>query len=130
MLGLEAAIKWVKATDPPKCNGRRGLRGTVVRLKTLAPLLMFCPARWTGVCGVKLPIGMLISPAILVHIGDKAKVIVKEIDSMGRINSIHQSPLGKPEGYVGLPLVANARLRSFSRRWTWPEVVADKNKII
>ena len=43
------------------------------------------------------------SPRDVLKIGDKVKVVVKEVDNLGRINLSMKALLSKPEGFVEPP---------------------------
>ena len=111
-VGLEAAIKWVKELTHEVTAGEV-YEGTVVRLEDFGAFVNVLPGQDGLVHVSEIAYRHVNKPSDILHIGDKAKVIVKEIDSMGRINLSIKALLEKPEGYVDLPPRERPPRRSF-----------------
>lgn len=110
--GLEKAIKWVEELTHEVTAGEV-YEGTVVRLEDFGAFVNVLPGQDGLVHVSEIAYRHVNKPGDILHLGDKAKVIVKEIDSMGRINLSIKALLEKPEGYVDLPPRERPPRRSF-----------------
>ncbi len=100
--GMERAVQWVKELTHEVTAGEL-FDGTVVRLEDFGAFVQVLPGQDGLVHVSEISWGRTNSPSDVLHIGDVIKVVVKEIDSMGRINLSMKQLLPKPEGYVEQP---------------------------
>jgi polyribonucleotide nucleotidyltransferase len=101
-VGLEKAIEWVKSITHEIAAGEQ-YEGTVVRLEDFGAFINVLPGQDGLVHVTDMAWGYTSKPSDVLHMGDKVKVVVKEIDSMGRVNLSMKALLPKPEGYVEQP---------------------------
>ena len=77
--------------------------GPVVRLMDFGAFIQLAPGK-DGMCHVsEIAYTRIEKPADVLKVGDIVKVMVKEVDSMGRINLSMKALLPKPEGYIEQP---------------------------
>jgi polyribonucleotide nucleotidyltransferase len=100
--GLERAIKWVNELTHEIAAGEQ-YEGTVVRLEDFGAFINVLPGQDGLVHVSDIAWARTNRPSDVLHIGDKVNVVVKEIDSMGRVNLSIRMLLPKPEGYVEQP---------------------------
>ncbi len=100
--GMEKAVKWVKELTHEVTAGEV-YEGTVVRLEDFGAFVQVLPGQDGLVHVSEIAWTRTNSPSDVLHLGDKVKVVVKEIDSMGRINLSMKQLTPKPEGYVDQP---------------------------
>ncbi|MDD2758573.1 MAG: polyribonucleotide nucleotidyltransferase [Patescibacteria group bacterium] len=101
-VGLEKAIEWVKSITHEIAAGEV-YEGTVVRLEDFGAFVNVLPGQDGLVHVTDIAYAYTSKPSDVMKIGDKVKVVVKEIDSMGRVNLSMKALLPKPEGYVEQP---------------------------
>lgn len=101
-VGMEKAVKWVKELTHEVTAGEV-YDGTVVRLEDFGAFVQVLPGQDGLVHVSEIAWTRTNSPSDVLHIGDVVKVVVKEIDNMGRINLSIKQLLPKPEGYVEQP---------------------------
>lgn len=101
-VGMEKAVKWVKELTHEVTAGEV-YDGTVVRLEDFGAFINILPGQDGLVHVSEIAWSRTNSPSDVLHLGDKVKVVVKEIDSMGRTNLSIKQLLPKPEGYVEQP---------------------------
>lgn len=101
-VGMEKAVKWVKELTHEVTAGEV-YDGTVVRLEDFGAFINILPGQDGLVHVSEIAWTRTNSPSDVLHLGDKVKVVVKEIDSMGRTNLSIKQLLPKPEGYVDQP---------------------------
>lgn len=101
-VGMEKAVKWVKELTHEVTAGEV-YDGTVVRLEDFGAFVQVLPGQDGLVHVSEIAWTRTNSPSDVLHIGDVVKVVVKEIDSMGRINLSIKQLSPKPEGYVEQP---------------------------
>ena len=100
--GMEKAVQWVKDLTREVMAGET-FEGTVVRLEDFGAFVQVLPGQDGLVHVSEIAWTRTNSPSDVLHLGDKVKVIVKEIDSMNRISLSMKQLLPKPEGYVDQP---------------------------
>lgn len=100
--GLERAIKWVNELTHEITAGEQ-YEGTVVRLEDFGAFVNVLPGQDGLVHVSDIAWARTNRPSDVLHLGDKVNVVVKEIDSMGRVNLSMKMLLPKPEGYVEQP---------------------------
>ncbi len=101
-VGMEKAVKWVKELTHEVTAGEV-YEGTVVRIEDFGAFVQVLPGQDGLVHVSEIAWTRTNSPGDVLNLGDKVKVVVKEIDSMGRINLSMKQLLPKPEGYVDQP---------------------------
>jgi polyribonucleotide nucleotidyltransferase len=101
-IGLEKAIKIVKDITHEITAGEQ-YEGTVARLEDFGAFVNVLPGQDGLVHVSDIAWERTNRPSDVLHIGDKVNVVVKEIDSMGRVNLSMKMLLPKPEGYVEQP---------------------------
>lgn len=100
--GMARAINWVKELTHEVVAGEQ-YEGTVVRLEDFGVFVQVLPGQDGLVHVSEIAWGHTNRPSDVLKLGDKVKVIVREIDSMGRINLSIKQLLPKPEGYIDRP---------------------------
>lgn len=100
--GLEKAIKIVNDITHEVTAGEQ-YEGTVVRLEDFGAFINILPGQDGLVHVSDIAWARTNKPSDVLHIGDKVMVVVKEIDSMNRVNLSIKALLPKPEGYVEQP---------------------------
>ncbi len=101
-IGMEKAVNWVKELTHEVIAGEV-YDGTVVRLEDFGAFVNILPGQDGLVHVSEISWSRTNKPSDALHLGDKVKVVVKEIDSMGRTNLSMKQLLPKPEGYVDQP---------------------------
>lgn len=101
-VGMQKAVEWVKQLTHEVTAGEQ-YEGMVVRLEDFGAFVNILPGQDGLVHVSEIAWARTNKPSDVLHIGDKVKVIVKEIDGMGRINLSMKQLLAKPEGYVDQP---------------------------
>ncbi len=101
-VGMEKAVQWVKELTHEVTAGEV-YDGTVVRLEDFGAFVQVLPGQDGLVHVSEIAWTRTNSPSDVLHIGDVVKVVVKEIDSMGRINLSMKQLLPKPDGFVDQP---------------------------
>ena len=100
--GMEKAVNWIKELTHEVTAGEV-YEGTVVRLEDFGAFINILPGQDGLVHVSEIAWTRTNSPSDALHLGDKVKVVVKEIDSMGRTNLSMKQLIPKPEGYVDQP---------------------------
>lgn len=101
-VGMEKAVQWV--TDLTReVKAGEVFDGTVVRLEDFGAFVNVLPGQDGLVHVSEIAWARTNKPSDVMHLGDKVKVIVKEIDSMNRISLSMKQLLPKPEGFVDQP---------------------------
>lgn len=77
--------------------------GTVVRLEDFGAFIQILPGQDGLVHVSEISWERVNKPSDVLHMGDKVKVVVKEIDNLGRVNLSIKLLKPKPEGYVEQP---------------------------
>ncbi|MBT4120981.1 MAG: polyribonucleotide nucleotidyltransferase [Candidatus Magasanikbacteria bacterium] len=77
--------------------------GKVVRIEDFGAFINLIPGKDGLVHVSEISYERVDKPGDVLKLGDTVKVIVKEIDSMGRVNLSMKSLLEKPEGFVDRP---------------------------
>jgi len=101
-IGLEKAIAWVKELTH-EVTGGETYEGTVVRLEDFGAFINILPGQDGLVHVSEISWARTNKPSDVLHLGDKVKVVVKEIDNLGRINLSIRALTPKPEGYEERP---------------------------
>jgi polyribonucleotide nucleotidyltransferase len=99
---MEKAVQWVKDLTREVVAGEV-FEGTVVRLEDFGAFVQVLPGQDGLVHVSEIAWSRTNKPSDVMHLGDKVKVIVKEIDSMNRISLSMKQLIPKPEGYVDQP---------------------------
>lgn len=97
--GMKKAIEWVKALTHEITAGET-YDGEVVRLEDFGAFINVLPGQDGLVHVSEIAWARTNKPSDALKIGDKVKVLVKEIDNLGRVNLSIRALLAKPEGYV------------------------------
>ena len=100
--GMQKAVEWIKQLTHDVTAGEQ-YEGTVVRLEDFGAFVNIVPGQDGLVHVSEIAWARTNKPSDVLHIGDKVKVVVKEIDGMGRTNLSMKQLLPKPEGYVDQP---------------------------
>ncbi len=100
--GMERAVKWVEELTHEVTAGEI-YDGTVVRLEDFGAFVNLLPGQDGLVHVSEIAWTRTNKPSDVLKLGDKVKVKVKEIDSLGRVNLTIKELLPKPEGYVEQP---------------------------
>ena len=100
--GMEKAVQWVKDLTREVVAGEV-FEGTVVRLEDFGAFVQVLPGQDGLVHVSEIAWARTNKPSDVMHLGDKVKVVVKEIDSMNRISLSMKQLIPKPEGYVDQP---------------------------
>ncbi len=77
--------------------------GTVVRLEDFGSFINILPGKDGLVHVSEISWERTNKPSDVLSLGDKVKVLVKEIDGMGRVNLSIRALVPKPEGYIERP---------------------------
>jgi polyribonucleotide nucleotidyltransferase len=101
-VGMEKAVQWVKDLTREIQAGET-FDGTVARLEDFGAFVNVLPGQDGLVHVSEIAWSRTNKPSDVLHIGDKVKVLVKEIDNLGRVNLSMKALLPKPEGYVDQP---------------------------
>jgi len=97
--GMKKAVEWVKALTHEITAGET-YDGEVVRLEDFGAFVNVLPGQDGLVHVSEIAWSRTNKPSDVLKIGDKVKVLVKEIDNLGRVNLSIRALLPKPEGYV------------------------------
>ncbi len=97
--GMKRAIEIVKQLTHEVEAGEE-YEGAVVRLEDFGAFVNILPGKDGLVHVSEISYDRVNKPSDVLKMGDKVKVKVKEIDSMGRVNLSMKVLLPKPEGYV------------------------------
>lgn len=100
--GMEKAVQWVKDLTREVKPGEV-FEGTVVRLEDFGAFVNVLPGQDGLVHVSEIAWERTNRPSDVLKIGDRVKVIVKEIDNLGRINLSMKALIEKPAGYVERP---------------------------
>jgi len=100
--GMVKAIKWIEELTHEVTAGEI-YDGTVVRLEDFGAFINLLPGQDGLVHVSEIAWSRTNKPSDVLHMGDKVKVKVKEIDNLGRVNLTMKELLPKPEGYVDQP---------------------------
>jgi len=98
-VGMQKAIDWVKALTHEITAGEI-YEGTVVRLEDFGAFINVLPGQDGLVHVSEIDWRRVNRPSDVLNLGDKVKVVVREIDNLGRVNLSIKQLLPKPEGYV------------------------------
>lgn len=101
-VGMQKAIDTVKAITHEVTAGEI-YEGTVVRLEDFGAFINILPGQDGLVHVSEIAWARTNKPSDVLKINDKVKVLVKEIDNLGRVNLSMKALLPKPEGYVDRP---------------------------
>lgn len=101
-VGMEKAVKWIKELTHEVAAGEI-YEGTVVRIEDFGAFINILPGQDGMVHVSDIAWARTNHPSDVLNIGDKVKVVVKEIDSLGRVNLSMKALTDKPEGYVEPP---------------------------
>ncbi|MBU0546009.1 polyribonucleotide nucleotidyltransferase [Patescibacteria group bacterium] len=111
-IGMEKAINWVKELTHEVTAGEN-YEGTVVRLEDFGAFINILPGQDGLVHVSEIAWERTNRPSDALKLGDKVKVVVKEIDNLGRVNLSMRALLPKPEGYQEQPGFDRPPRRSF-----------------
>jgi polyribonucleotide nucleotidyltransferase len=100
--GMEKAVAWVKQLTHEVTAGEI-YEGTVARLEDFGAFVNILPGQDGLVHVSEIAWTRTNRPSDVLRIGDKVKVLVREIDNLGRINLSIRQLLDKPAGYVDQP---------------------------
>lgn len=110
--GMQKAVEWIKALTHEVTAGET-YDGTVVRLEDFGAFINILPGQDGLVHVSEIAWSRTNKPSDVLKLGDKAKVVVKEIDNLGRVNLSIRALLPKPEGYQEQPRFDGPPRRSF-----------------
>jgi len=96
---MQKAIQYVKDLTHEVTAGET-YDGTVVRLEDFGAFVNILPSQDGLVHVSEISWNRVGKPSDVLKIGDKVKVLVKEIDNLGRTNLSIKALIAKPEGYV------------------------------
>ncbi len=96
---MEKAVKWIEQLTHEVTSGEQ-YEGTVVRLEDFGAFVQILPGQDGLVHVSEIAWARTNRPSDVLKLGDKVKVVVKEIDNLGRINLSMKQLLSKPEGFV------------------------------
>jgi polyribonucleotide nucleotidyltransferase len=113
--GMQKAINWVKELTHEVTAGET-YEGTVVRLEDFGAFVNILPGQDGLVHVSEISYERVNRPGDLLNLGDKVKVVVREIDNLGRINLSIKALLPKPEGYVDRPAFDRPPRKDFGGR--------------
>ncbi len=97
--GMQKAVEWIKQLTHEVTAGEQ-YEGTVVRLEDFGAFVQILPGQDGLVHVSEIAWARTNRPSDVLKLGDKVKVVVKEIDNLGRINLSMKQLLPKPEGFV------------------------------
>jgi polyribonucleotide nucleotidyltransferase len=100
--GMQKAIDWIKQLTHEVTAGEI-YEGTVVRLEDFGAFVQILPGQDGLVHVSEIAWERTNKPSDVLKLGDKVKVLVKEIDNLGRINLSMRALKEKPEGYQERP---------------------------
>lgn len=108
MVGMQKAKDWIKQLTHEVTAGEV-YEGTVVRMEDFGAFINILPGQDGMVHVSDIAWTRTNKPSDVMKLGDKIKVVVKEVDNLGRVNLSMKLLTEKPEGYVEQP----PRERSF-----------------
>lgn len=100
--GMEKALNWIKQLTHEVTAGEV-YEGTVARLEDFGAFINILPGQDGLVHVSEIAWNRTNKPSDVLKIGDKVKVLVKEIDNLGRINLSMKALIEKPAGFVERP---------------------------
>ncbi|MDO8499914.1 MAG: polyribonucleotide nucleotidyltransferase [bacterium] len=100
--GMEKAVKWIEQLTHEVTAGEI-YEGTVVRLEDFGAFVNILPGQDGLVHVSQIAWAHTNKPSDVLHLGDKVKVKVNEIDNLGRVNLSIRELLPRPEGYADQP---------------------------
>ncbi|OGH93718.1 MAG: polyribonucleotide nucleotidyltransferase [Candidatus Magasanikbacteria bacterium RIFOXYD2_FULL_41_14] len=100
--GMVKAKKWIHDLTHDPAPGEQ-FEGTVMRIEDFGAFVEIIPGKDGMVHVSDIAWERTNSPRDVLKIGDKVKVVVKEVDNLGRINLSMKALLPKPEGFVEPP---------------------------
>lgn len=106
-VGMQKACEWIKQLTHEVTAGEQ-YEGTVARLEDFGAFVNILPGQDGLVHVSEIAYERTNKPSDVLKIGDKVKVLVKEIDNLGRVNLSMKALLTKPEGYVERPPMERA----------------------
>ncbi|TAN34116.1 polyribonucleotide nucleotidyltransferase [Patescibacteria group bacterium] len=101
-VGMAKAVKWVEELTHEVTAGEV-YDGAVVRIEDFGAFVNILPGQDGLVHVSEIGWNHVNRPGDALNIGDKVKVIVREIDNLGRINLSIKQLMEKPVGYVERP---------------------------
>ena len=101
-VGMERAVQWVKDLTREVKAGEE-FEGAVVRLEDFGAFVNVLPGQDGLVHVSEISWERTNRPSDVLKLGDKVKVLVKEIDNLGRVNLSMKALIEKPAGYVDRP---------------------------
>lgn len=111
-VGMQKAVEWIKQLTHEVTAGEQ-YDGTVARLEDFGAFINILPGQDGLVHVSEIAYARTNKPSDVLKVGQKVKVLVKEIDNLGRINLSMKALLPKPEGYVDQPPMERAPRRTF-----------------
>jgi len=102
MVGMQKAKDWIKQLTHEVTAGEV-YEGTVVRLEDFGAFINILPGQDGMVHVSDIAWTRTNKPSDVMKLGDKIKVVVKEVDNLGRVNLSMKLLAEKPEGYVEQP---------------------------
>jgi len=97
--GMKKAVDWVKQLTHEVTAGEI-YEGTVVRLEDFGAFVNILPGQDGLVHVSEIAWARTNRPSDVLKLGDKVKVLVREIDNLGRVNLSIKQLTDKPEGFV------------------------------
>lgn len=97
--GMARAVKMIKDLTKEVVAGEV-YEGTVVRLEDFGAFVQILPNKDGMVHVSEISWERIGRPSDVLHMGDLVKVMVKEIDNLGRVNLTIKGMTPRPEGYV------------------------------
>jgi len=101
-VGMQKAKDWIKQLTHEVTAGEV-YEGTVVRLEDFGAFINILPGQDGMVHVSDIAWARTNKPSDVMKLGDKVKVVVKEVDSLGRVNLSMKMLTEKPEGYIEQP---------------------------
>lgn len=100
--GMQKAVEWVKQLTHEVTAGET-YEGTVMRLEDFGAFIQILPGQDGLVHVSEIAWARTNKPSDVLKLGDKVKVLVKEIDKLGRINLSIRALQNKPADYQERP---------------------------
>lgn len=101
-VGMQKAKDWIKQLTHEVTAGEV-YEGTVVRMEDFGAFINILPGQDGMVHVSDIAWARTNKPSDVMKLGDKIKVMVKEVDSLGRVNLSMKALTEKPEGYIEQP---------------------------
>ncbi len=101
-VGMQKAKDWIKQLTHEVTAGEV-YEGTVVRMEDFGAFINILPGQDGMVHVSDIAWARTNKPSDVMKLGDKIKVVVKEVDAMNRVNLSMKALTEKPEGYVEQP---------------------------